>query len=62
MTTKQTFTLPQIVNQLTTSWGFGDTDTRAWYGSSTITYSIPNVTPTNVAGHVPSEGGANLWP
>jgi hypothetical protein len=57
---KPTFTLSQIVNQLTTSWGFGDTDTRAWHGSSTITYSIPNVTPTNVAGYTPSEGGANL--
>jgi Peptidase M10 serralysin C terminal/Matrixin len=50
---KPTFTLPQIVTQLTTSWGGGDTRTRTWGGSS-VTFSIPNAVPTNAAG-TPSE-------
>ncbi|WP_395665965.1 M10 family metallopeptidase C-terminal domain-containing protein [Methylocella sp.] len=43
---KPDFTLPQIVTQLTTSWGYGDTRTRSW-ASPVVTFALLDTTPTN---------------
>jgi serralysin len=51
--TKPTYTEPQIITQLTTSWGQGYTHTESWALSS-ISYSISTTAPTNF-GSVPTE-------
>src|SRR5450631_678455 len=52
-----TFTLPQIITQLQTQWGGTDeaNGTRRKWSSSTITYSITNLAPTNVSGYTAPE-------
>ena len=53
---KPVFTLAQIITQVTTSWGGGDTDTHSWTGTSTVTYSVPNAAPTNGSNSPESSG------
>ena len=61
---KPDYSTDQIINQLTTSWGGGDTTKRLWAASpstpstpkATITFGVNTSNPTNFTGYSPSEG------
>lgn len=61
MVVKQSFTNEQIIHQLTTSWSDDYQGALTWYDDAglnvadTLTYSFPQIAPTNVDGYAPSE-------
>src|SRR5262245_4423364 len=61
-TTKPSFTLAQIIQQLQTQWGGSDEANGITYywATQNVTYSINAGTPTNVSGYTAPEGGSHL--